>query len=197
MDNTNVHACFPDPYFYIANRESLEVEREFDVAIKGFYTDLKVDSIDAKEGIYFVVVARPDRDGKLLPHRIIYIGQGMRMKERLSNHDKHDEFLANCDKDIGEQVVYYSGRTGTLSPENLDWCEAAVISEYEDLSTSACLINDQHKDNYGYKTALVKLHFASDSKNAGRALPDVFQYTEFIVYQDVVDAKPKPVKRSL
>lgn len=195
MVKENVHACFPDPYFYIANRESLEVEREFDVAIKGFYTDLKVDSIDAKEGIYFVVVARPDINGNLLPHRIIYIGQGMRMQERLSRHDKHDEFLAKCNKDLGEKVIYYSGRTGALSPKSLDWCEAAVITEYENLPTSVYLINDQHKDNYGYKTALVKLHFASDSKNAGRVLPRVFQHTEFIVYQDREDAKPKPAKK--
>ncbi len=195
MANTNVHTCFPDPYFFIGHSELLKVEREFDVSIKGFYTDLKVDKIDSKEGIYFVVVARPGNDGNLLPRRIIYIGQGMKIKERLSNHDKHDEFLVQCDKEVGEQVVYYSGRTGALSPENLDWCEAAVISEYEDLPTGAYLINDQHKDNYGYKTARVKLYFAADSKHAGRKLPDVFQYTEFIVYQDVEDAKPKPLRK--
>ena len=195
MANANVHVCFPDPYFYIANKESLKVEREFEVAIKGFYRDLKVDSIDAKEGIYFVVVVRPDKDGGLLPNRIIYIGQGMKMRERISKHDKHDEFLAKCDKDAREQVAYYSGRTGALSPEDLDWCEAAIISEYEDLSTRAYLINDQHKDNYGYKTALVKLYFADDSKNAGLALPKIFQFTEFIVYQDTEDAKPRPVEK--
>jgi hypothetical protein len=194
MANTNVHTCFPDPYFFIGHIESLKVEREFVIAIKGFYTDLNVDKIDSKEGIYFVVVARPDKDGNLLPDRIIYIGQGIRMKERLSNHDKHDEFLAQCDKKVGDQVVYYSGRTGALSPEHLDWCEAAVISEYEDLPTGVSLINDQHKDNYGYKTARVKLYFAADSKHAGKKLPDVFQYTEFIVYQDVEDAKPKAVR---
>ena len=195
MSNTNIHTCFPDPNFSIGHRESLKPEREFDVAIKGFYTDLKVENIDAREGIYFVAVARPDKDGDLLPHRIIYIGQGFRMKERLSKHEKHDEFLAKCDKNTGEQVVYYSGRTGALSPTNLDWCEAAVISEYENLPTGTYLINDQHKDNYGYKTALVKLYFAADSKNAGKPLPDVFQYTEFVVCQDTEDAKPKPVKK--
>ncbi len=194
MANANVHACFPDPYFYIANMESLKVEREFEVAIKGFYTDLKVDDIDAKEGIYFVVVARPYKDGGLLPNRIIYIGQGMKMKERLSKHDKHDEFLAKCDKAAREQLIYYSGRTGALSPENLDWCEAAIITEYENLPSGVWLLNDQHKDDYGYKTAQIKLHFASDSDHAGKALPKIFQHTEFVVYQDKSDAKPKKDK---
>ena len=194
MANANVHVCFPDPYFYIANKESLKVEREFEVAIKGFYTDLKIDDIDAKEGIYFVVVARPYKDGGLLPNRIIYIGQGMKMKERLSKHDKHDEFLAKCDKAAREQLIYYSGRTGALSPENLDWCEAAIITEYENLPSGVWLLNDQHKDDYGYKTAQIKLHFASDSDHAGKALPKIFQHTEFVVYQDKSDAKPKKDK---
>jgi hypothetical protein len=170
------------------------VERVFDVAIKGYYTDLKVGDIDDREGLYFVIVARTDENNGISFNRIIYIGQGKSIRERLSNHNKHDEFLAQCDEKMGEQIIYYAGRTGALSPENLDWCEAAIITEYENLPSGVWLLNDQHKDNYGYKTAQIKLHFASDSKNAGKSLPKIFQYTEFVVYQDKADAKPKKAK---
>lgn len=191
MDNKKIHNCIPNEMFYRTHAGTHSVERMFDVSIKGYYDDLKIDDIDDREGIYFVIVARVDDDDKVSSKRIIYIGQGKRMRERLSNHNKHDEFLAQCDKKKGEQIIYYSGRTGPQSPENLDWCEAAIITEYEDLPSGVWLLNDQHKDNYGYKTAKIKLHFASDSKSAGKVLPEIFQYSEFIVYQDKSDAKPK------
>ncbi len=194
MGNEKIHTCIPNEMFYKTQVETHSVERMFDVSIKGYYTDLKVGDIDDREGIYFVIVARANEVDKVSSNRIIYIGQGKRIRERLSKHNKHDEFLAQCDKKKGEHIIYYSGRTGPLSPENLDWCEAAIITEYENLPSSGWLLNDQHKDNYGYKTAQIKLHFASDSDHAGTALPRIFQHTEFIVYQDKSDAKPKKDK---
>lgn len=194
MGNEKIHDCIPNENFYKTHAETHNVERMFDIAIKGYYPDLRVDYIDDGEGIYFVIVARTDENNRILPNRIIYIGQGKSIRERLSKHDKHDEFLAQCDEKKGESIIYYTGRTGAISSENLDWCEAAIITEYENIPSGGCLLNDQHKDNYGYKTARVKLHFASDSKNANKSLPRIFQYTEFVVYQDEEDAKPKRVK---
>ena len=191
MENEKIHDCIPNEMFYKAHAETHNVERMFCIAIKGYYTDLKVDDIDDREGIYFVIVARPDENKRILSNRIIYIGQGKRIRERLSKHEKRDEFIAQCDKKKGEQIIYYAGRTGALSPENLDWCEAAIITEYENLPSSVWLLNDQHKDNYGYKTAQIKLYFSSDSANADKPLPKIFQYTKFVVYQDKSDAKPK------
>ena len=182
------HKTIPNLDFYRKHEESHSVRRCFEVAIKGWYSDLALQSIDDKEGLYFVFVATIGDDGATL-HKLIYIGQGKRIRNRLKNHEKRSEFISKCNKEKGESLVYYAGKTGPISDVSLDWCEAAVITEFENRDIGSELINDQHSDNYGYKTARVTLKRAHDSK-VEDGLPVAMQPCEFIVYQDVLKAKP-------
>ena len=183
-----IHETIPDMEFYKEHAETHAVKRCFEIAIKGWYSDLALQSIDDQEGIYFVFVATIGDDGATL-HKLIYIGQGKRIRNRLKNHEKRSEFISKCNKEKGESLVYYAGRTGPISDVSLDWCEAAVITEFENRDIGSELINDQHSDNYGYETAKIKLQRAKDSNVEGK-LPNAMQPYEFIVYQDVLKAKP-------
>ena len=64
------------------------MRRCFEIAIKGWYSDLMLKSIDDKEGIYFVFVAVVGNDGGATLHKLIYIGQGKRIRSRLENREK-------------------------------------------------------------------------------------------------------------
>ncbi len=185
------HKTIRNKAFYDSNEASHNVQREFEIRVKGYYDDISLNDIDEKEGIYFVFTAVTDQNENAKLSRLIYIGQGKNLRERLSNHEKYEEFKRKCDKDKGEVLVYYSGKTGVLSSEYLDWCEAAVITEYENLPVGKDLINKQHEDSYGYKTAQVTLCRDPQSRIAEKPLPSMLYPFEFIVFQDVAGAKPK------
>lgn len=184
------HETIPNKAFYDSSVASRSVQVSFGIAVDGYFTDLTKIDIDDKKGIYFVFAAIIGERGATL-NKLIYIGQGKNLRERLSKHEKYEEFKRKCDKDKGEVLVYYSGKTGALSSEYLDWCEAAVITEYENRPEGKDLINKQHEDSYGYKTAQVTLSRDPQSRIAEEPLPSMLYPFEFIVFQDVGDAKPK------
>lgn len=185
-----IHGTIPNKTFYDSNVSSHSVQAIFRIAVDGYFTDLTKIEIDDEKGIYFVCAAIIGERGATL-NKLIYIGQGKNLRERLSNHEKYEEFKRKCDKDKGEVLVYYSGKTGALSSEYLDWCEAAVITEYEKLPVGKDLINKQHEDSYGYKTAQITLCRDPQSGIADKPLPSMLNPLEFVVFQDVADAKPK------
>ena len=159
------------------------VQHSFSMLLRGWYNDLSLGKVVEERGVYVVCKIV---DKKCVP---IYIGQGKDMNDRLSNHDKYEEFLKACKQK--SSPYYYTLRTEEkLSDLRLDWVEAAVITIFEDSIMGAELINSQHKNSYGYKTADVSVSRDPKSKNSGEPLPSFFKNkSEFRVYADCEDAK--------
>ena len=158
------------------------VQHSFSMLLRGGHSDLSLGKVVEERGVYIVCKVV---DKNPIP---IYIGQGKDMNDRLSNHDKYEEFLKACNK---RSPRYYTLRTSEiLTNLRLDWVEAAVITIFEDSVMDAKLINSQHKDSYGYKTADVSVSWDPESINSGESLPSFFKNkSKFRVYADCVDAK--------
>lgn len=158
------------------------VQHSFSMLLLGWYNDLSLGKVVEERGVYVVCKVVDEK------HIPIYIGQGKDMNDRLSKHEKYAEFLAACNQ---QSPYYYTLRTEEiLSDLRLDWVEAAVITMFEDSTMGAKLINSQHKNNYGYKTADVSVSWDPESINSGESLPSFFKNkSKFRVYADCVDAK--------
>lgn len=171
-----------DQKFLKDHPDAKTVQHSFSMLLRGWYNDLSLGKVVEERGVYIVCKVV---DEKCVP---IYIGQGKDMNGRLSNHDKYEEFLKACNK---RSPRYYTLRTSeTLTNLRLDWVEAAVITMFEDSIMGAKLINSQHKNNYGYKTADVSVSWDPESINSGESLPSFFKNkSKFRVYADCEDAK--------
>ena len=158
------------------------VQHSFSMLLLGWYNDLSLGKVVEERGVYVVCKVVDEK------HIPIYIGQGKDMNDRLSKHEKYAEFLAACNQ---QSPYYYTLRTEEiLSDLRLDWVEAAVITMFEDSTMGAKLINSQHKNNYGYKTADVSVSWDLESTNSGKPLPSFFKNkSKFRVYADCEDAK--------
>lgn len=171
-----------DQKFLKDHSDTKTVQHSFSMLLRGWYSDLSLGKVVEERGVYIVC---KDVNNEHVP---IYIGQGKDMNDRLSKHEKYAEFLAACNQ---QSPYYYTLRTEEkLSDLRLDWVEAAVITIFEDSIMGAKLINSQHKDSYGYKTADVSVSWDPESINSGESLPSFFKNkSKFRVYADCVDAK--------
>lgn len=96
--------------------------KEFTLIFTGYYSDLHRDAISEESGVYLVFVGKPLLNKTVNLEKLIYIGQGENLKERICKHDKHDKFLQQCEK--GE-LPYYA--YALVSKSELDIVENALI----------------------------------------------------------------------
>lgn len=95
----------------------------YDITFKGYRRDCNKSGLPHYSGIYIVYRCRyiPETD-KVQLSKIIYIGQAEDINERLNNHEKYNDFLAECA--AREEICY---AYANVAVEELDIIENALI----------------------------------------------------------------------
>ena len=115
----------------------------YNLQFDGSWSDNMRDQLPEYSGVYLVYRGVLNRDG-FICREILYIGQAENIRARLINHDKHDQFLAECRLDEG---VFYS--CAQVAKADLNRVENALIYEMKPR------LNETMKESFPYEKTVV------------------------------------------
>lgn len=97
--------------------------KRFNIYFKGYRRDIKKSTLPDYSGIYFVYRATYNEANKTVSLKeLIYIGQAKDLNQRLNNHEKYDDFLAQLKE--GEIICY---SYAAVDMQDLDIVEKALV----------------------------------------------------------------------
>lgn len=109
----------------------------------GYYRDRNDDEIIDTSGIYCVYAINE----KAKTGRLIYIGEAKDVKDRLSDHEKYDDWWAELREN--ETTLYYS--CAKVSSTDRKRAEAALIYKHQPT------VNDLLKDNFSHPDTTIEI----------------------------------------
>ena len=96
--------------------------KRFNLNFDGYYSDSNRVGLPNKSGIYLVFTGKPLPSNKVDLGSLIYIGKAIDLRERLTTHDKYEEFLAKCNEG---DILFYSYTL--VNATDLDVVENALV----------------------------------------------------------------------
>lgn len=124
--------------------------KTINVKFDGYVLDQDKDCLPDYKGVYLVYHCLCSQ-GTCKLKELIYIGKAddQTIRKRLSNHEKHDEFVKRCG---GQQNICYA--YAEVDKKDIDTVENALICKQQPV------LNDKLKDNYNHETC----HFVISGK---------------------------------
>lgn len=112
---------------------------------KGYRRDKNIDSMQNIAGIYLVYVCTPNDNDTITVHKLIYIGESEKVRDRIKNHEKRPEWK----KHVGEGDELCYSRAPITNPDR-ERAEAALIFYRKPP------VNDEYKDSFPFEETTVK-----------------------------------------
>ncbi len=117
----------------------------FNINIDGYWRDQNKSGIPNHSGVYFVYDASYDSNKDTVTlHKIIYIGEAGKVRERIYGHEKFDDWLKHVRS--GNELCFSTGYVEATYRERV---EAAYIFEHKPPE------NDEYKDSFPFDTTTV------------------------------------------
>ncbi|MCK9220770.1 MAG: GIY-YIG nuclease family protein [Bacteroidales bacterium] len=130
----------------------------FNVDIQGYWRERNKSGIPNHSGVYFVYEATYNAGNETVTLlRLIYIGESENVRDRISNHEKLNDWLRYVR--TGNELCY---STGSVQSTNRERVEAAYIFKHKPP------VNDEYKNSFPFdqttiistgKTALLDTNF--------------------------------------
>jgi len=121
-------------------------EQSFNVSIQGYWREKNKSGIPTHSGVYFVYeAAYNDRNDKVSLHKLVYIGEAANVRERITDHEKYDDWLKHIR--AGNELCYSSGSVESIYRERV---EAAYIFKHKPPE------NTEYKNNFPFDTTTIK-----------------------------------------
>lgn len=138
---------------------------EYNVNFNGYRLDKDKSGLPAYGGIYLVYCCIFNEDtNRVYLDRLIYIGQSVNINDRLNNHERYEDFIAELKE--GETLCY---SYASVAPKDMNIVENALIFMQKPK------LNNDLKDSFNYpdsqfdfegRCALLKeTHFSITSNN--------------------------------
>jgi len=120
------------------------LEKTISLIFKGYW--INKTSVPSKAGIYLVYVGKYDEEKDTVTlHRLIYIGEAENVNDRLSNHEKWQQWEKYISQ--GERLIF--SLVEVTSPDR-ERAECALIYYHKPLT------NDECKDTFPYEKTTIK-----------------------------------------
>ena len=133
-------------------------EKTINIEFAGYWRDEIKGSLPAKSGVYCVYeCTRNVMEKNITIHKQIYIGESENVKNRVANHEKHEDWLKHVKK--GNELCFSFGGVGATDRAR---AEAAMIFKHKPPE------NNEYVDSFPYdrttislsgETALLNTHF--------------------------------------
>ena len=121
--------------------------KAYSLNFEGYWREVNKNGLPSKSGIYLVYRCVYDKISNTVGLRdIIYIGQAENAHDRISNHEKLDEF--NAQLQSGEELCYSFAE---VLASDLNIVENALVFAQKPI------LNDNLKDNFNYGAVTVKV----------------------------------------
>lgn len=135
--------------------------KKYNILFRGYRRDCNKAGLPTYSGIYIVYRCTFNKEKQTVSLKeLLYIGQAQNIQERISKHDKHQEFIDAAKN--GEQICYSYAE---VDKQDLDIVENALIFAQKPR------LNDELKDTYNYESA----HFNVEGQCA------LLDYTDFSI----------------
>ncbi len=101
--------------------------QSFSIEFNGYWRESNKWSVPARSGIYCVYTCvRNVQEGTLSLKKLVYIGEADHVRNRISNHEKQDDWKSYLNK--GEELCFSFGSIDSTYRER---CEAALIFKHK------------------------------------------------------------------
>ena len=102
-------------------------EKTITVEFDGYWRDENKGGLPAKAGVYCVYECTYSVGDKTVSiHKLIYIGEAEDVKDRVANHEKHEDWLEHVRR--GNELCFSFGGVGKT---DRDRAEAAMIYKHK------------------------------------------------------------------
>lgn len=123
------------------------VEKDFTLKFDGYWRDEVKASIPKNSGIYCVYECTHNQEKKNVTiHRLIYIGEADNVNDRISNHEKRDQWMNYVRS--GNTLCY---SFGSFPKTDRDRVEAALIFKHKPP------VNEEYKNNFPFDKTTISL----------------------------------------
>tara|TARA_R110000868_G_scaffold320692_3_gene581619 strand:- start:1149 stop:1595 length:447 start_codon:yes stop_codon:yes gene_type:complete len=140
------------------------MKQAFSIEIDGYWRETAVSGMPSHSGVYFVYVGSYNASTqKVTLHKLIYIGESGDVKNRITNHEKWEDWSKHVGRD---QELWFS--TGYVEYSNRVRVEAAYINKHKPVE------NEEYKHNFPFDdttisssgdTALLNTYFTVYNTN--------------------------------
>lgn len=115
--------------------------KKIELNFNGCWLSKKNNSIPSQSGIYCVYRCTYDKNTETVNLiKLIYIGEGKKVWDRLEDHEKYKEFIEQLQKD--EKLCF---SVAIVDSKDRERAEAALIFHHKPI------LNKQNKDNFNYE----------------------------------------------
>jgi hypothetical protein len=122
-------------------------EKTISIEFEGYWRDQDSGGLPAKPGVYCVHECKYHEDmGGVSIHKLIYIGEARKVKDRVVEHEKHPDWLDHVR--AGNELCFSFG--GVIRTDR-ERAEAALIFEHEPPG------NDEYVDSFPFDKTTISL----------------------------------------
>ena len=120
----------------------------FNISFDGYWRLKNISGVPSESGIYCVYTCSYNSTAKKITlKKLIYIGESENVNERLSNHEKLEEWKTYLN---GSETLCFS--FGAVDEDYRERCEAALINYHNPP------VNTEYTDNFPYDKTQLNLY---------------------------------------
>ena len=121
------------------------IAETFNIKIDGYWKDVNKAGIPNHSGVYFVYECTCNEEDKIVKtHKLIYIGESDKVRDRIANHEKYNDFEKHVRP--GNTLCY---STGPVSDTYRERVEAAYIYKHKPPE------NEEYTDSFPFNQTTV------------------------------------------
>jgi len=133
-------------------------EKTISIKFEGYWRDENKSGVSAQSGVYCVYECKHNRaEGTVSLLTLIYIGEADNARERIANHEKHQDWLKHVRS--GNELCFSFGSVVSADRER---AEAAMIFKHKPPENEEYIYSfpfDRTTISLSGRTALLKIYF--------------------------------------